>query len=365
MDDALREGMGVAGLGVGAFHAWTSMRARRAEREDAEQRQRKRERLVLLSHMIQVSTACTEVAQHLARRLVFTHGGDGRGRACWKQRRAQNNFYELFSERTTDDVFKRLLRMNKESFRVFLGLVRRDLEPAANARGDFMSPQRTLTLTLMRLAHGTSYLKLSESFAIAISTAHKCYMRGIAAICRIQSQFIRMPTTCAEIEACIRSFSRRGFPNACLAVDGCHVKVELADQTLGLQDFICYKGFYSLNNIAYVDGNGMFKAVLCGWAGSSADGGVIKEMEFTKLLQVSAMDSCQARVMNVWSLTLSAFRSVCCLSWNAGWFAVAVSVVVQGFGVLGQYGAPCSIACPTASACRFCVWVGDVADDPT
>ena len=153
--------------------------------------------------------------------------------------------------------------MNKESFRILLRLVRRDLELAPNARGDFKSPKQTFTLTLMGLAHGTSYLKVSERFAIAISTAHKCYTRGIAAICRIQSQFIRMPTTCVEIEACIHSISWRGFPNACLAVDGCHVKVEVADQNLGLQDFICYKGFYSLNNIAYVDGRGMFKAVLC------------------------------------------------------------------------------------------------------
>ena len=78
MDDALREGMGVSSLGVGAFHAWTSMRARRAERDDGEQRQRNRERLVLQSHMIEVSTACTKVAQHLARMLVCTCGGDGR-----------------------------------------------------------------------------------------------------------------------------------------------------------------------------------------------------------------------------------------------------------------------------------------------
>lgn len=115
----------------------------------------------------------------------------------------------------------------------------------------------------MGLAHGTSYLKVSERFAIAISTTHKCYTRGIATICRIQSQFIHMPTTCAKIEACIHIISWRGFAKACLAVDECHVKVEMADQNLGLQDFICYKGFYSLNNIAYIDGSEMFKVVSC------------------------------------------------------------------------------------------------------
>ena len=61
--------------------------------------------------------------------------------------------------------------------------------------------------------------------------------------------------------------------------------MELADKFHGLQDFIYYKGFYSLNNVAYVDGNGMFREVPCGWAGSSTNGGVVKEMQFTKMLQ--------------------------------------------------------------------------------
>lgn len=149
-----------------------------------------------------------------------------------------------------------------------------------------MSPRRTLALTILRLAHGLTYLQLGQLFAIGISSAHRCYVRGLEAICSLRERFIRMPSTERDIASCIASFSGRGFPNACLAVDGCHVKVELTDQFDALQDFICYKGFYSLNNIAYVDGKGMFRAVLCGWAGSSADGGLVKEMQFTRMLQV-------------------------------------------------------------------------------
>lgn len=177
--------------------------------------------------------------------------------------------------------------MTRDSFEKLLDLVRADLEPRSRARGDFSSPRRTLCVTLIRLAHGTSFLQLSETFAIGISTAHRCYRRGIQAICNLKDRFIQMPSSYADLEACIETFAGRGFPNACLAVDGCHVPVELTDQYNGLQDFICYKGYYSLNNVAYVDGKGMFKAVLCGWAGSSADGGVIKEMDFTRILQAS------------------------------------------------------------------------------
>lgn len=88
MDGALSEHMGVVGLGEKAFHAWTSMRARRMERDDAKQRKQKCERLALLNHMVEVSTACIEVAQHQAGRVVFTHGANRKGRACWKRRRA-------------------------------------------------------------------------------------------------------------------------------------------------------------------------------------------------------------------------------------------------------------------------------------
>ena len=67
-----------------------------------------------------------------------------------------------------------------------------------------------------------------------------------------------------DIKACIESFKERRFPNACLALDECHEPVEFANQYARLQDFICKKGFYSLNNIAYVEDGGRFRAVLCG-----------------------------------------------------------------------------------------------------
>lgn len=271
----------------GVYKAWLVAREMREAADGKEEREATATRETRMDRIIAAFLSCSDAVQNIARMLALSDVGEEGERSCWKRERAQNNFYELFNPRTPSDVFKRRMRMTRESFESLLDLVREDLAPRCRARRDFCSPRRTLCITLTRLAHGTSFLQLSETFAIGVSTAHRCYNRGVHAICALRDRFIMMPSSSADIEACIDSFACRGFPNACLAVDGCHVAVELTDQYNGLQDFICYKGYYSLNNIAYVDGKGMFKAVLCGWAGSSADGGVIKEMDFTRILQVS------------------------------------------------------------------------------
>lgn len=268
-----------------AFGEWKAAKERREEREEREKEEKRRGRTRHLGKLLEELLVCVCAVAKESPAYVVQGSENVRVRECWKVDRRQNNFQELF-ENTPEDVFKRRMRMNKESFSTLLSLVHADLEPSPLARGDFMSPRRVLSLTILRLAHGTTFLELCQQFAIGISTAHNCYKKGIHALCSLQDQFIKVPETSADIQSCIESFASRGFPNACLAVDGCHVKIELADQYLGLQDFICYKGFYSLNSIAYVDGKGFFRAVLCGWAGSSADGGVVREMEFTKSLQV-------------------------------------------------------------------------------
>lgn len=278
-----------------AFRTWVAARERREQHEEEERREAKRARNERITRMTARLLACAQVANAASHVLVLPNAVRMEGeRECWKRDRRQNNFSELFDDRTTDETFKRLMRMTRASFAKLLGYVESDLMPSPYARGDFMSPCRTLCLTILRLAHGTSFLELSQTFAIGISTAHKCYARGIQAIVKLERHFICPPLTVDDVKACIDCFAQRGFPNACLAVDGCHVPVELADQYEGLQDFICYKGFYSLNNMAYVDGKGQFRAVLCGWAGASADGGVLKEMEFTTLLQVRRATGCLA-----------------------------------------------------------------------
>lgn len=272
-----------------AWLLWSRTRDAWDDEEEETWRERRRSRARLFDLQNRALLLCVDLVATVAANNALPNILLGGQRSCWKRERRQNNFAELFEERTTDEIFKRQLRMTKASFEKLLRFVESDLVSSRFARGDYLSPQRMLTLTLLRLAHGLTYLQLSQLFAIGISSAHKCFKRGVEAICKLKERFVRMPTTTGDIESCVASFTGRGFPNACLAVDGCHIKVELTDQYHGMQDFICYKGFYSLNNVAYVDGNGMFRAVLCGWAGSSADGGVVKEMQFTKKLLVSTL----------------------------------------------------------------------------
>eukprot|EP00963_Diacronema_lutheri_P010603 scaffold1112_cov354-Pavlova_lutheri.AAC.3 len=186
---------------------------------------------------------CLEVVSSAFANTALPNILEAQERSCWNLNRRQNNFEELFGKRTNEETFKRHMRMTESSFENLLDLVRDRLQPSPFSRLDYMSPRTILTLTVLRLAHGYTFHNLGQLFAIGVSSAQKCYAKGIEAICGLRVLFIRMPSTEADIASCIASFSERGFPSACLVVDGCHVKVELADHFDSLQDFVCYKGF--------------------------------------------------------------------------------------------------------------------------
>lgn len=269
-----------------SYVAWLQTQEALEKDEEDKECKRRQSTVEMLHTQQRALVMCLEVVSSAFANTALPNILEGQEQSCWKLDRRQNNFEELFGKRKNEETFKRHMRMTESSFEKLLDLVRDRLQPSRFSKLDYMSPRRIRTLTVLRLAHGYTFHSLVQLFAIGVSSAQKYYARGIEAICGLRVQFIRMPSTEADIASCIASFTGRGFPFACLAVDGCHVKVELVDQFDSLQDFICYKGFYSLNNMAYVDWNGMFRALLCGWAGSSADGGVIKEMHFTKMLQV-------------------------------------------------------------------------------
>ena len=199
------------------FRIWAAGKERRERQEGDEEREAKRARNDRITRVMARLLACVQAANGASHVLVLPNAvGVGNERECWKRDRRQNNFTELFDDRTTDETFKRLMRMTRACFWKLLEYVESDLVPSPYARGDFMSPCRILCLTILRLAHGTSFLELSQTFAIGVSTAHSCYRRGIYAILQLKKHFIRPLLTVDEINACIESFKERGFPNACL-----------------------------------------------------------------------------------------------------------------------------------------------------
>ena len=215
------------GGNVGESYAAWLQTSKASEKDGEDKEHERRQDMVEMFYTQQRALVmCLKVVSGVAVNNALPNLVADHARSCWKLDRRQNNFEELFGERRDGQTFKRQVRMIEHSFEKMLDLLRDRLQPSRFSRLDYMSPRRIPALTILRLAHGYTYHNLGQMFAIGISSAQKCYARGVDAICSLRVRFIRMPSTEAHIAACVSSFSGQGFPNACLAVDGCYVKVE-------------------------------------------------------------------------------------------------------------------------------------------
>ena len=100
--------------------------------------------------------------------------------------------------RTWDDnVFKKVLRINKDTFEYILNDIRIDItKQPTNMKPHPIPPETQLALTLYRLAHGCSFLTLEHLFGWSIATCEK-----VSNVCcsvlvrRLYDQYVRLPGT--------------------------------------------------------------------------------------------------------------------------------------------------------------------------
>eukprot|EP00963_Diacronema_lutheri_P000037 scaffold1_cov375-Pavlova_lutheri.AAC.37 len=191
------------------YLGWLRMREASEEEDANVERERRVAYMRMVNHQQTAWAMCLDLVVSMTANGTIPCMARHESRSCWKMERRENNFDALFGMRTDEVTFKRQMRMTLNSFEKLLGLVEDMLLPSRFSRWDFLSPRRVLTLTILRLAHGLTYLQMSQLFAIGISSAHKCYAHWLGAIYSLRERFIRMPTTEREIATCLASFVRR------------------------------------------------------------------------------------------------------------------------------------------------------------
>lgn len=204
----------------------------------------------------------------------------------WKlDRDGCGSFQYLFSEKVSDARFKRVFRMTKGTFERLLLRLSPRLQPSRYARKDHLTPTCILAIVLVRLAHGNTWDMLEYKYGVGRSTAIKAFRVGVDAIIQLLGeQMVRAPETEEEVARLIKIMQHRGFPNACMAVDGSFIPVDLSDP-VDYQSYWCFKGFYAVTCMAFVDGNGKFLAIHVGCPGGCSDAAVIDRMELFQRLR--------------------------------------------------------------------------------
>ena len=105
---------------------------------------------------------------------------------------------------------------------------------------------------------------------LAKPTVVKCCHEFVEAICRLQDDFIKFPSTRAEISRKIEGFSEKSkVPNVVAAIDGSHIPIKAPKENH--EDYFNRKHFYSYLVEGIVDSSGLFLSVATGFPGSLHD----------------------------------------------------------------------------------------------
>ena len=129
---------------------------------------------------------------------------------------------------------------------------------------------KRVAASLWRLATGECYRSCGLMIGLAKPTVIKCCHEFVAAICRLQDEFIKLPYTRAEIKRKIEGFSEKSkIPNVVAAIDGSHIPIRAPKENH--EDYFNRKHFYSYLVQGIVDSSGLFLSVATGFPGSLHD----------------------------------------------------------------------------------------------
>ena len=186
-----------------------------------------------------------------------------------------------------DNHFKAQLRVSRAVFAIVADGVR-PLLPDNQCRNLALrhTTEFKLAVCIYHLAHGGSFLQTANAAGIGIATARKYVMAGCLAIVKgnLRRQYMPKPTP-DSIRLVREEFAlRRGIGNVAMVSDGTHVPWR-PDDAFTAEDFHNYKGWHSINVMAFVDSYYRFVDAEIGWPGRANDAGILEASPFVQRLR--------------------------------------------------------------------------------
>ena len=173
-----------------------------------------------------------------------------------------------------ETLFRRNMRMGRESFDDLLRLLRGYVQRENTRFRDCILPEKVLAIGLYRIAYGGSYDNTALAMNIGKTTVHEAF-RDVDALYDIRNDFIKRPLTVDETAASIATFQHLSMlPNIAGAIDGSHIKIRAPRESA-----VDYFSRYQEHDVvvqAVVNGKKLFIDVAAGFPGSLHDARVLR-----------------------------------------------------------------------------------------
>ena len=198
-----------------------------------------------------------------------------RPRRAWVFPRPQNWFQELLNSRALDHWWKENFRVSRATFEYICRLVGPAIARQNTRMRVAIPVEKRVTVSLWRLTTGECYRSCGLMIGLAKPTVVKCCHEFVEAICHLQDDFIKFPSTRAEISRKIEGFSEKSkVPNVVAAIDGSYIPIKAPKENH--EDYFNRKHFYSYLVQGIVDSSGLFLSVATGFPGSLHDSQMLR-----------------------------------------------------------------------------------------
>ena len=195
----------------------------------------------------------------------------------WRLPRPNQSWFEIHynDRRIPGDYFRKQLRMNRCTFDILLNVLRPTVTRENTRLRDCIAPEKVLTLSLYRLAHGNSYESIGPVFNVGRSTVLEAVQDVVEALFNLRNDYIKFPFTEAETRRCIETFQNvSDLPKIVGAIDGSHVRIAAPPDSA-----VDYFSRYQQHDFivqAFVDDRKRFLDFASGFPGSMHDARVLK-----------------------------------------------------------------------------------------
>ncbi|KAK4877062.1 hypothetical protein RN001_009568 [Aquatica leii] len=180
-----------------------------------------------------------------------------------------------------DKDFRSMYRINKETARFLINLVRRDIETNNSKRGLPIDSEIQVLATLRYFAKGGYQNDIAEIHGMSQSTLSRTIKKVVSAVARHRHEYIKFPVDQESIRTLKRDFFNiAACPSIVGAIDGTHIKIK----NPGKRDLypLTYqnrKGFFSLNVQVVCDAKCRVLDIVTRWRGSVHDSRIWHECE--------------------------------------------------------------------------------------
>lgn len=196
---------------------------------------------------------------------------------AWQLPRPVQSWFDIHYNDLTipDSHFRRLMRMNRNTFNVILNTLGPRLVRQNSIFRDCLPPCKVLALGIYRLAHGNTYVSMAPTFCVGKSTTIEAVQDVVNALFDIRQDHIKWPETLAEVEESISTFDAlSSLPNIVGAIDGSHIPIKAPDES-AVDYFSRYQEYdFIIQGVA--NGKKLFIDFACGFPGSMHDARVCR-----------------------------------------------------------------------------------------